>query len=314
MEIFILIIPLFIIFLVAVSLCFAIFKKWKISVLILIFAYAMNLYGEVFPFYPFSSSLKVNDGELISVMAFNIHGPGERFDERIEGIVKIIEKENPDVLFLSEAVSSHRLYKERLDSILSDKFLYSSDKDKRPWGNVFYSKFPIDTFCIIDITIGHSQPLMAINVGGKKLNLLGCHLSSNNYFDSKIKMEVDSVSNKGDVKRYIKSIEKGYEARRQDVDSICTQLSNVEKSQLIILGDMNDIGGSYTIRKLESLGMRDAWWNAGFGLGGTRDVLSIPFRIDHILYGDSLELAEVNVINADGLSDHNAISAKFCIK
>ena len=190
----------------------------------------------------------------------------------------------------------------------------STFKNRSAWGNVFYSKYPIDSLALLSISLKNSQPFVTVNLDDQKIYLLGCHLSSNNYVASNVKMELDDVSNKEDAFNYYKSIKKGYNSRGRDVDSICSQLYGTDKFQLIILGDMNDVSGSYSICQLESLGLQDAWWNGGFGIGGTRSVLGFPFRIDHILYGEHLELKEVRKIDANGLSDHDALSARFGIK
>lgn len=127
-------------------------------------------------------------------------------------------------------------------------------------------------------------------------------------------MEVDSVTTKSDVKRYLQTIEKGYRSRRKDVDSLALQLADMDMSHMIALGDLNDIGGSYTIQAFEAMGLKDAWWSGGFGMGGTRKVLGLRFRIDHILYGKGFGLKDVKLVNADGLSDHDAMVGRFVIK
>ena len=78
------------------------------------------------------------------------------------------------------------------------------------------------------------------------------------------------------------------------------------------MGDFNDVGGSGCIRQLESIGLKDAWWEGGIGYGATIHH-PLPYRIDHILYSGGLELRKVKVINSDSMSDHDALYAEFCI-
>lgn len=313
MESCILALPLLLLLLLLIVIVLACFKKWWWSGGLFVFCLALNWYGEVFALHPLGCLGNSDDKSDIKLLTFNINASGENFEDRMNGIVELIERETPDVLFLSEMYTPYNHYDNQLDSILNNSFPYSSYKKKSEWGNVFYSKYPIDSVEIVGITVGKSQPLVTIDVKDRTIAVLGCHLSSNNYVDSKTKIEVDSVSNKADVKQYFKTIEKGYQLRKQDVDSICSYLACLDKTHLIVIGDMNDVGGSYSIRTLKSLGLHDAWWKGGFGLGGTRKVLGFPFRIDHILYGSGFDLKNVKRLQSDGISDHDAIVANFDI-
>ena len=69
-----------------------------------------------------------------------------------------------------------------------------------------------------------------------------------------------------------------------------------------------------SFRAFEAMGLKDAWWKGGFDLGGTRKVFGFPFRIDHIMYGYSFQLYGVKVVDTGGLSDHDAMVAKFSIE
>ena len=312
MECWILALPLLILILLLTAVVFVCFKRWKWAVGVLVVAFIVNWYGEVYALHPFGACSS-ESGERMTVMTFNIHVPGEDFDKRTAGIAELISEENPDVVFLCEIFTPYKHYDEQLDSILKQTFPYSTYEGQTQWGNAFYSKHPIDSVQVLSITIGECLPLASISFNGKSMSLLGCHLSSNNYLDAKTKLEVDDISTRGEAKQYFVTLEKGYRSRRLDMDSLALQLTAVDKSHLIALGDMNDIGGSYTIRAFEAMGLKDAWWKGGFGLGGTRKVFGFPFRIDHIMYGSGFELKDVKAVESEGLSDHDAVIARFSI-
>lgn len=314
MEYWILALPILLIFLLVVTLVLFCFRKWKLALGVLIVSCAVNRYGEVLALHPFGQMRGSEGGDRLSVMTFNIHGPGDDFNKRIDGIAELIEKENPDVVFVSEIFTPYKHYDEQMDSVLKVRYPYSTFEHKTQWGNAFYSKYPIDTVEVMGITIGKCLPLATVSVNGRKLSLLGCHLSSNNYVDPQTKLEVDDIATRGEARQYLETLEKGYRSRRQDVDSLAVQLSDVDKSHLIVLGDMNDIGGSYTIRGLESLGLSDAWWKGGFGMGGTRKVLRFPFRIDHILVGRGYQVKSAKVVETGELSDHDAVMVSLVIE
>ena len=312
MECWILALPLLILILLLLAVVLACFKRWKWAVGVLVVAFIVNWYGEVFALHPLGGCSS-ETGERLTVMTFNIHAPSDNFDKRIAGIAELIREENPDVVFLCEIFTPYKHYDEQLDSILKRTFPYSTYEGQTQWGNAFYSKHSIESVQVLSIPIGKCLPLASISIKGKSATLLGCHLSSNNYVDAKTKLEVDDISTHGEAKQYFATLEKGYRSRRQDVDSLALQLADVDMSRLIALGDMNDIGGSYTIRAFGAMGLKDAWWKGGFGLGGTRKVFGFPFRIDHIMYGDGLRLYGVKDVDTNGLSDHDAVVAKFGI-
>ena len=81
-----------------------------------------------------------------------------------------------------------------------------------------------------------------------------------------------------------------------------------------VMGDMNDVSGSYTINRIKEAGLKDAWWEGGGGYGATFHGKGLRLRIDHILYDyKELELTGVRVID-NNLSDHNALMASFRVK
>ena len=88
------------------------------------------------------------------------------------------------------------------------------------------------------------------------------------------------------------------------------------------MGDMNDISGFYTLRRIEaaellrqgSAELADAWWKGGFGYGTTYHDHGLRLRLDHILYDEHcLTLSDVNVIDTDA-SDHNELVGGFRIE
>ena len=76
------------------------------------------------------------------------------------------------------------------------------------------------------------------------------------------------------------------------------------------MGDFNDVCGSPTLNVMKEAGFKDAWWEAGFGYGATIHN-PLPYRIDHILYNDMLKLKSIKKIDADKLSDHDALIGWF---
>lgn len=112
--------------------------------------------------------------------------------------------------------------------------------------------------------------------------------------------------------RFYTSIELGYAVRELETDTIYKCLQ-AEKHPTIMMGDMNDIGGSYTVRRIKRTGMTDTWWKGGFGYRCTFHKHVFRFRLDYIFYDDCMRQCDITVHDAD-LSDHNVLSASFVLK
>ena len=137
----------------------------------------------------------------------------------------------------------------------------------------------------------------------------GCHLVSNNYTIESKYITPDSINSCSTFLQYVNDIEFAYSQRVKEAENLAFDVSKVE-TPIIVLGDMNDVGGSKTIRQIEALGLKDAWWEGGCGYGATIHK-PIPYRIDHILFSSRLKLNNVKVVSSEGLSDHDAVFAKF---
>lgn len=282
------------ILLVAVPILFvgsifaAVLRKWKIGIVLLALALAGNWYGGLF-------ALGFTNGESdVKVMTFNVHCSADDVTAKREVVVHIICTESPDFLFLPELGTAGNDVHERLKEIYpyTNAPLHLRDDGVEP----FYSKWPIDTIIgLSDPHAYHSIYRILVSKETDTLAIYCCHLSSN---------LLDFSPNKVDA------LQKGYEERAKEADILYDALSR-EAYPAIVMGDMNDISGSYTLRKIESAGFTDAWWKGGFGYGTTYHDHGLRLRLDHILYNeDRLKLTDVKEIDTDA-SDHNAVVGGF---
>ena len=77
----------------------------------------------------------------------------------------------------------------------------------------------------------------------------------------------------------------------------------------ILAGDFNNTQFSYVYKNIRN-NYKDAFEEAGKGLGTTYDFKWIPLRIDFILYDPSLQLYSFTT-HSESFSDHKPISARF---
>lgn len=298
-----LLLPWIVIALVIAALILSFCKKWRIGTLIIVFSVIVNWWCECIPFRLWPQCENAGP-RSISVLTFNINGTKENIDERSEKLVKLIRKNSSDIIYISELGVNKKPF---LDSLLTKDYIYTL------FGNShgFYSKYPLlkgkisgkDDFVTIDVVKCLSV------VGEDTITLWGCHFASNNYTVESKYITPDSINSYGTFIQYVDDIKLAYSKRIKGAEIITGDECNME-NPIVVLGDMNDVGGSKTIRLLEDLGLKDAWWEGGFGYGATIHKPS-PYRIDHILHSKQLKLNNVKVVSSEGLSDHDAVFAEF---
>ena len=251
----------------------------------LLFCVILNYLTELFAFNLCAND--INCKSDFSVMCYNVKCSDSHYKENQIEIAKQILKEAPDIVFLCEF---HRSKSKGLDSIMRQSGEYKQYYRSKS-NCVFYSKYEIDSIKGIDTqtTKGKSAKNNIVHVFCSKgiVTIVGCHLSSSR-----------------------KDIIGGFRKRALEADSIYEALCE-EKSPTIVMGDLNDVSGSYTISRIKDLGLSDAWWEGGFGYGTTFHNRWVRLRLDHILYTkDRLKLQSIKVIDSN-LSDHNALIANF---
>lgn len=237
----------------------------------------------------FGVSTKKNEVDL-AVLCYNVKCSGVEYANNQEAIANQILQESPDIVFLCEF---HLSVSKKLDSIMTHKREYKSYYRSKS-NCIFYSKFEIDSIASIDTytSSGKRAKNNIVHVFTPKgtLAIVGCHLSSSR-----------------------KDFRQGCRNRAMEADSIFKRICT-ENNPVVVMGDLNDISGSYAVERIKEVGLKDAWWEGGLGYGSTFHNKWLRLRLDHILYKDSkLDLQYVKVIDSD-LSDHNALVAGFTFR
>lgn len=148
--------------------------------------------------------------------------------------------------------------------------------------------------CITSITICYQKA---------EIMIIGCHLSSNNYGED------DEYHTPGEIERidgvmsYLKSV--GYASGKRVMQAKNVSSMMRENVPTIVLGDMNDVCGSPCLYVLKESGLKDGWREKGLGYGATIHHL-IPFRIDHVMHNNNIELLNIEKIDCSSISDHDA--------
>lgn len=274
-------------------------KKWLASAVLAIVVILLNWWSDCFCFgfkNTFTGDLKV--------LSFNVNGGGMYDKDKANAIINIIQDEAPDVVFMTECVkplcdSLH----ERLHTV----FPYDMRKINH---NVIYSKFPLSNPLNFNMINRGTSYLVKCDaeVDGKEVVLFGCHLSSNNYSESKDYFTPDEVKSASGIKAYCENFLYASHLREMEADTVIYHCKDAER--VVIMGDLNEVSGASSMRMFEVAGYKDAWSVGGFGYGATIHH-PLPYRIDHVLYNNGLKLKGIKKIDAGEISDHDALVAVF---
>lgn len=276
-----------------------------VCLLVFLVTFYFNCKYEIIAINPFRGEEKC---ELI-VMTWNVRCTKGAGNTRQEKIAEQILKEDVDFVQLNEFTLDSCLV---IDSLLSEHYQYKeyANADIKA-GDVFYSKIPLVESGKYKSSISNKavQALQSkIIIHEDTISIIGCHLWGNNHQGQ---IGVDNTDSIPKVKTFWRRYRNAQEKRKEDISNIKKTLLEC-KLPVVVMGDMNDFNASAPMDSLKDAGMKNAWWEGGFGYGATYHEGWLRLRIDHIYYNDRLSLKDVNVVKTD-LSDHNILIAVFSI-
>lgn len=296
-----LLIPWVLLLLLMLTIYTLVKKKWLFSFILFSIILILNYWSDCFCF----GFKDLETGDL-KILSFNVNGGGEYDENKTESIINLIKKESPDLLFLTENFRP-------LEDSLYEKLRVQYTHDTRLLHhNLIYSKYPLYNIVFYKRLFSGSSYVVKCNtlVKGKELTIVGCHLSSNNYSKDLNYLTPGKVNSLSNIETYITNMSEALVLREMEVDSILKDCADLER--VIVMGDMNDVCGSPSMRKFSKSGFKDAWSKGGFGYGATIHH-PLPYRIDHVLYNKGFRLNGIKKIDVNGISDHDALVAEFDI-
>lgn len=296
--------PYFTIILLIVSAITIYKRRYLLGVVLIVLCLALNCYAKVFAVGISDSSNNVG----LNVLTFNINGSGFTADKDIEDLFNLIVNQEADILFLAEDFEPAG---EKLNSLLTNLYPYSTYNKQTLWkGHFFYSKYPLGKVEHININSTKFSYCFQCNMvyGQDSISLYGCHMASNNYKITEPSIRPEDIDGVSSLTQYFENINLASKQRCEEAMSIILHSGFNAKS--IVMGDFNDVSGSEPLKLLEDAGLKDAWWEKGYGYGATISH-PLPYRIDHIMYREGLKLKSIRKIDAHGLSDHDALMATF---
>lgn len=303
---------------VIVSIIAVIRRKYWCFILFVLISILLNICFRCFAF----GILPHNDSEnTLRVLTFNMNGEHDKCSAKDK--LNFIIAQKADIVYLAEDFYGICV---EVDSALSRLYPYSTYDYNL--SHYFYSKYPLTNSARIAENVDEMATIVktSVVIGRDSLVLVGCHLSSNNY--TKDKVDVRSLSGLSRLISYFESINYSSNLRLHEAERIISELNDLPT---IVLGDMNDVCGSPCMKVFAGAGLKDAWWEGGFGYGATIHK-PLAYRIDHMLYpggfrvfkvsdaslvsggsegSNGLKLKGIKKVSSNGLSDHDALVAEF---
>lgn len=247
-----------------------------------------------------------NDDGDFRVLTWNVCGANIDSGEREEHIARLIIAQDADFVQLNEFCLDSCLM---IDSILSKHYPYKEDVNAHKHaGDIFYSKRKMIKTEMLNTDVS-SVLSIKLCLDNDSLYIVGCHLTGNNR-EGHIQIgDADSLSRVNTFWNYYRNAQ---EKRKEDTHLVKNAIIE-GVLPIIVMGDMNDFNHSAPMDSLKDAGMKNAWWEGGFGYGATYHEGWLRLRIDHIYYNNKLTLKNVKVVSTE-LSDHNMLIADFSIK
>lgn len=307
--------PIFLTCIFLFTIIFLIFRKWLISIILLIICTIVNWHIEYLTMH--FSALENNNDNYLTIATNNIYSQGEYLDScrhRPDSLYLILKKTRADVIVIQEYDSIRCCILTEL--LAKDGYkLYQKNHSLVYGENAIYSRLLLRN---IRFDLNGFMMMAELLYCGRIIGLFNCHLCSNN-INEKI------LNNNGEanwIKRlpeYMNSIMKTSKKREAEAIYLRQKIDSCLKQDIpvIVAGDMNDVGGNRAIKIIEGCGnvsLRDAWWRSGRGIGNTYHGYGLLlFRLDHIFYSNHFKSLQSQVVEQP-FSDHNILITKLKFK
>lgn len=196
---------------------------------------------------------------------------------------------------------------------------FNKHKKGHSFGIATFSKRPVVGRGHVEFGDGTNNQCIwtDIDLGTDTVRVYNAHLASYHFggaehrFLEQLDTDTDRDTLKRGGLRILKLLRRGMRQRAGEVERIAAHMRE-SPHPVIYCGDMNDVPMSYGYGLLREE-LRDAFVESGRGLGGTY-IGNLPsFRIDHILYDETLESWDFRT-HAEAFSDHHPISCWLGVK
>lgn len=288
-----------------------IFFRWK--QLIVCFIGILLCWGAVNTYFPLHSRTKEIPENSIKMLTYNVMGFHDSKPHKKNNpnqVLRFIIENDADIVCVQE----YRAY-ENMDLLSPDdlrkalnkypySYFYQIETESYSlgvYGMAIYSKFPILSTRKIEFDSEFNGAFLSeINVNGKKVSLINCHLETNKLSDEERKQYSDFVKNPDSkkidaiAKSSVKKLKPAFKTRALQAEKVAKIIQSQKNPYIIVCGDFNDTPISYARHTIKG-DLKDSWAETGFGPGITYNQNRFYFRIDYILHSDNIKAFNCSV-------------------
>ncbi|MEW4922539.1 endonuclease/exonuclease/phosphatase family protein [Algibacter sp. 2305UL17-15] len=248
-------------------------------------------------FYQFNFDKETKE-PTISILTYNVQGftsSSNNSTNKKEEIANFVKRIDADIVCFQEFSAIE--YKKYRDDY---PYWIKSNMDM-PNKSVLaiFSKFPIVNNGYLEFPNSNNNTMFVdIDIDGRIYRLYNLHLES-------YKVDRNSQLNPPNSYNIILKADKNRGIQAQLVKQHMKDFDG----EVIIVGDFNSTQYSPVYRVLKG-SKKDTFVEAGSGFGGTLKLFKYPFKVDHILVDDKLEVIAHKNFNVN-LSDHEPVLAEI---
>lgn len=275
-----------------------------------------------------SAQKDVESGKVLKIMTYNVHyfsGDGNGVEIAVKEMGEMFD--SVDIVCLQEASAGSMLKKVSKGKSLKELFGFDyeisdhSTKKMPKYGGIsqtILSRYPIEIDAPRDDEMDRVVLSSHVDVAGKRVRLINCHLESIKLSPKEIEFVVDSAMHAEIVKDAGSNLRSTYRKMKNAFEARTVQtkylmeLIGQEKGSTIVCGDFNDTPISYTYHTLRGE-LEDSFSKSFMIWGDTYNGKLPPIRIDYIMHTSDIETKSY-MINPKACSDHYAVRAELVIK
>ncbi len=303
-------------------------RKWYFLISLSVLIFSAAEINETFPLHLSKpkSELAANH---FKILTYNTKVSGDlkkHTRKRPNKVIKYILDSNADIVCLQEfVVSKNNEYiteKDMLRIFKKYKYKhidYKEDMRTKKSGIATFSVFPIVNMKRINYTSGANISILTdIKINNETIRFVNNHLESNRLTEDdkamplKLKDNFDADNLSGVTRHLSRKLGTAYKLRARQADLVAKVIAQ-SPYKVIVCGDFNDVPVSYAYTTVKGK-LKDAFSEAGAGLGRTFNVKHYGFRIDYVLYDSTAFFPQKYSSERVKYSDHFPVICTINIK
>lgn len=283
-------------------------------------------WGAINAYFPLNARTRDLPEDCIKILTYNVmgfHHSSAHSEKHPNPVLQYIIDCKADIVCIQEHRSyqnSRHLSPDDLKKALK-MYPYShfyrietADPSLGIYGMSVYSKFPIKSAEKIKFNSTYNGAFkVELDIRGKKVTLINCHLETNNLsdedrqqYDNMVK-DFNSKNIDAMADRTFRKLKPAFKARAAQADKVAEVVGNDTNPYVIVCGDFNDTPISYARQRIKG-NLVDAFAETGRGPGITYNRNHFYFRIDYILHSRNIKSYNCSVGKLKD-SDHYPVCA-----